>query len=182
MRHGNHRYILGVKKEHRVALMANLAVALITHGRIKTTLAKAKALRPFCEKIITLAKKAAASANPAEKLHYRRLAIARIRDDKAVALLFDTKVQEFVNRNGGYTRIYKLVPRRGDASSLAVIDLIDADDEGYGTSRKKKSRKAAPRAKDIKNSKEVKDLKAGETEAIHEQSQAHKETQSQPQE
>lgn len=151
MRHGKHRHILGVKKEHRLALMANLAVALFTHGRIKTTLAKAKALRPYAEKIITLAKKAAATDNLAEKLHYRRLAIARIRDEKAVALLFDTKVQEFVNRNGGYTRIYKLIPRRGDGSPIALIDLIDGDDEGYKGSRKKSSRKAGPRAKAIKS-------------------------------
>lgn len=172
MRHGNHRYILGVKKEHRFALMANLAVALFTHGRIKTTLAKAKALRPFAEKIITLAKKAAACDNPAEKLHYRRLAISRIRDEKIVALLFDTKVQEFVNRTGGYTRIYKLVPRRGDASSIALIELVDGDDEGYGTNRKKKSRKATPRAKAVKAS--------APGEVVQENAQAHEEIQTQP--
>lgn len=147
MRHGKHRHILGVKKEHRFALMANLAVALFTHGRIQTTLAKAKALRPFSEKIITLAKKAAGAEDVAEKLHYRRLAISRIRDEKTVALLFDTKVQEFLNRTGGYTRIYKLIPRRGDAVSMGLIELIDASDEGYASNRKKKSRKAGPRAR-----------------------------------
>lgn len=147
MRHGNHRHQLGVSKSHRTALVANLAVALFTHGRIETTLAKAKALRPFAEKVITLAKKAAATENPAEKLHYRRLAISRIRDPKAVALLFDTKVQEFTGRLGGYTRIYKLIPRRGDAASMALIDLIEASDEGYKSTRKKKARKAAPRAR-----------------------------------
>lgn len=147
MRHGNHRHQLGVKKAHRTALVANLAVALFTHGRIETTLAKARALRPFAEKIITLAKKAALSDNPAEKLHYRRLAVSRIRDPKTVALLFDTKVQEFVDRPGGYTRIYKLIPRRGDAASMALIDLIDASDEGYSSTRKKKVRKATPRAR-----------------------------------
>ncbi len=147
MRHGNHRHQLGVKKAHRTALVANLAVALLTHGRIETTLAKAKALRPFVEKIITLAKKAAATENPAEKLHFRRLAISRVRDPKAVALLFDTKVQEFRDRPGGYTRIYKLIPRRGDAASMALIDLIEAGDEGYSSVRKKRTRKAAPRAR-----------------------------------
>lgn len=173
MRHGNHRHILGVKKEHRFALMANLAVALLTHNRIKTTLAKAKALRPFCEKIITLAKKAAATENPAEKLHYRRLAISRIRDEKAVALLFDTKAEEFLSRNGGYTRIYKLVPRRGDASSIALIELINADDQGYSGSRKKKSRKVSPRAKTNKS---------GEAEANKKAPQPHEEVQAQAQE
>lgn len=147
MRHGNHRHQLGVKKAHRTALVANLAVALFTHGRIETTLAKAKAVGPFAEKIITLAKKAATTENAAEKLHFRRLAISRIRDPKTVALLFDTKVQEFQDRPGGYTRIYKLLPRRGDAASMALIDLIEAGDEGYSSIRKKKARKAAPRAR-----------------------------------
>lgn len=153
MRHGNHRHILNVKKEHRFALMANLAVALFTHGRIQTTLAKAKALRPFAEKIITLAKKASATEDKAEKLHYRRLAISRLRDEKVVALLFDTKVEEFINRNGGYTRIYKLVPRRGDAASIGLIELIEASDEGYKSSRKKRSHKATPRARAAQSTK-----------------------------
>lgn len=147
MRHGNHRHQLGVKKAHRTALVANLAVALFTHGRIETTLAKAKALRPFAEKVITLAKKAAATENAAQKLHYRRLAVSRIRDPKTVALLFDTKVHEFADRLGGYTRIYKLIPRRGDAASMALIDLIEAGDEGYSGKRKKARKRAVPRAK-----------------------------------
>lgn len=147
MRQRNHRHQLGVKKAHRTALVANLAVALITHNRIETTLAKARALRPFAEKIITLAKKAATTENIAAKLHYRRLAIAKIRDSKAVALLFDTKVQEFLNRPGGYTRIYKLVPRRGDAASMALIELIEASDEGYKGKRKRSHRSSQPRAK-----------------------------------
>jgi len=148
MRHSKHRHQLGVKKEHRVALMANLAVALFRHGRIQTTLAKAKALRPFAEKIITLAKKAAQTEDPAKKLHYRRQAIARIRDAKVVAQLFDERAQEFLNRPGGYTRIYKLVPRRGDAAAMGLIELIEASDEGYKSKRKKKpANKAAPKAK-----------------------------------
>ena len=73
MRHRKHRHQLGVKKEHRISLMANLAVALFVHGRIQTTLAKAKALRPFAEKLITLAKKAAQTEDNARKLHYRHL-------------------------------------------------------------------------------------------------------------
>ena len=114
--------------------MANLAVALITHGRIQTTLAKAKALRPFIEKIITMARKAK-KADPARAVHLRRQAIARIRDKVAVKTLFNEKVDEFVNRNGGYTRIYKLVPRRGDAADMAIIEFIAGDDQGYGSSR-----------------------------------------------
>ena len=148
MRHRKHKHQLGVKTAHRLSLMANLAVALSEHGRIQTTLAKAKALRPFIEKIITLAKKATLTEDKAKKLHYRRLVISKIRDSKAVALLFDEKVSEFVDRSGGYTRIYKLIPRRGDAASMALIEFIDADDEGYKGKRKSnKSQKVAPKAK-----------------------------------
>jgi len=97
MRHRKHSNQLGVKKEHREALLANLSTALITHGKIKTTLKKAKALRPFVEKVITLAKKGS--------LHNRRLAISRVRDTGAVHELFEEKVEQFRDRNGGYTRI-----------------------------------------------------------------------------
>ena len=124
-------------------MMGNLAVALITHGRIQTTISKAKALRPFIEKIITLAKKAEKANDAARKLHYRRLAISRVRDKKAVAQLFDERVSEFTNRSGGYTRIYKVGQRLGDATEMALIELIDGNDEGYS---KKPAKKAAKKA------------------------------------
>ncbi len=127
-------------------MMGNLAVALITHGRIETTLAKAKALRPFIEKIITLAKKADKANDAARKLHFRRLAIARVRDKKAVAQLFDDRVSEFVDRPGGYTRIYKLGQRIGDAAEMALIELIDGNDEGYQKPTKKAAKKATKKA------------------------------------
>jgi len=126
-------------------MMGNLAVALITHGRIQTTLTKAKALRPFIEKIITLAKKADSANDAARKLHFRRLAISRVRDKAAVAKLFDERVSEFTERNGGYTRIYKLGQRIGDAAEVALIELIDGNDEGYS---KKPAKKAAKKATD----------------------------------
>jgi large subunit ribosomal protein L17 len=124
-------------------MMGNLSVALITHGRIETTLAKAKALRPFIEKVITLAKKAEQANDAARKLHFRRLAVARVRDKKAVAKLFDERAAEFANRPGGFTRIYKIGQRIGDAAEMALIELIDASDEGYD----KPKRKPAPKAK-----------------------------------
>ena len=142
MRHSKRRHILGVSSSHRSAMLGNLSVALITHGRIKTTLAKAKALRPFIEKIITLAKKADQANDASRKLHFRRLAIARVRDKKAVAELFDNKVSEFSNRAGGYTRIYKLGQRVGDAAEMGLIELIDASDEGYTKRPKKKEAKS----------------------------------------
>jgi large subunit ribosomal protein L17 len=143
MRHSKRRHILGVSGPHRSALLGNLSVALITHGRIKTTLAKAKGLRPFIEKVITLAKKAHQANDAARKLHFRRLAISRVRDKKAVAELFDTKVEEFTNRPGGYTRIYKLGQRVGDAAEMALIELINASDEGYPKPSKKARKPAA---------------------------------------
>ena len=116
MRHNKRKHKLGVSGPHRAAMMGNLMTALITHGRIETTISKTRALRPVIEKIITLAKKAEKANDAARKLHYRRLAIARVRDKKAVAKLFDERVSEFTDRNGGYTRIYKLGQRIGDAA------------------------------------------------------------------
>ena len=144
-------------------MLGNLSVALITHGRIKTTLAKAKALRPFIEKIITLAKKADQANDAARKLHFRRLAIARVRDKKAVAELFDNKVSEFSNRAGGYTRIYKLGQRVGDAAEMGLIELIDASDEGYLKRPKKKAAKST-------KAKAKAEPKAEEAEAVVEES------------
>jgi large subunit ribosomal protein L17 len=139
MRHGKHRYQLGRVKEHREALMANLAVALFRHGKIRTTLAKAKALRPFAERLITMAKKAHLSGDSIRRLHYLRLVIARIRDADTAAILFNERAVEFEGRNGGYTRIYKLVERIGDAAEMAIIELIPGDDVGYAKSRRRRA-------------------------------------------
>jgi large subunit ribosomal protein L17 len=143
MRHKTKRHILGVSAPHRSAMLGNLSVALIEHGRIKTTLAKAKALRPFIEKIITFAKKAEVANDPARKLHFRRLAISRVRDKDAVAKLFDERVSEFSQRSGGYTRIIKLGARIGDAAEMALIEFLDASDEGYTKPKKASGRKGA---------------------------------------
>jgi large subunit ribosomal protein L17 len=142
MRHRVHRQSLGVTKEHRAAMLANLAVALITHGRIKTTITKAKALRPFVEKLVTKAKRAAEKTEKKDKIHLRRLAQADLRDHSAIAMLFDDKVSEFTNRPGGYTRIYKLGPRIGDAASMALIEFVKGDDPGYTKPKRKGDTKA----------------------------------------
>ncbi|MBT4757478.1 MAG: 50S ribosomal protein L17 [Opitutae bacterium] len=159
MRHSKRRHSLGVSAPHLSAMMGNLSVALITHGRIQTTLTKAKALRPFIEKIITFAKKAEAANDTARKLHFRRLAIARVRDKKAVAKLFDELASEFTERNGGYTRIYKVGQRIGDAAEMALIELIDGNDEGYS---KKSAKKTAKKATKVEA--EVTEAEATETE------------------
>ncbi len=156
MRHRKHRHQLGVKKEHRQAIMASLASALFRHDKIQTTLGYAKALRPFAEKMITLAKKAAATDDTAKKLHFRRQALAKVRDVSAVHFLFAEKVSKFLKREGGYTRIYKLVPRVGDAADMAIIELIEADDQGYKAQPKKAVKaEAAPKAEEASVAEEA---------------------------
>jgi large subunit ribosomal protein L17 len=150
MRHRKHNHQLGVKSAHRVSLVANLSCSLIEHGRIKTTLAKARALRPAIEKIITLAKRAKSTDDAAQKVHFRRLAIARLRNKKAVSKLFDELVDQFVNRNGGYTRIYKLaIPRLGDAADMALIEFVEEAPKKKASKKKqtkKKTEKAESKA------------------------------------
>jgi large subunit ribosomal protein L17 len=150
MRHRKHSNQLGLTKEHRLAVMANMSSSLIKEGKIKTTLKKAKALRPFVEKVITLAKKGS--------LHDRRMAIARVRDTDAVHMLFDERAEQFANRTGGYTRIYKIGTRIGDAAEMALIELIEADDEGYGN-KSKPSAKAKKEAQPIAEEAKVEDAK-----------------------
>lgn len=167
MRHLKHRHQLGVKKEHRQAIMASLSAALFRHDRIQTTLGYAKALRPFAEKVITLAKKAAATEDTAQKLHFRRLALSRVRDESAVHFLFADKVQKFLKRNGGYIRIYKLVPRVGDAANMAIVELIEADDEGYKKA-KAPDKKAAKKATKKTAAKKAAKAEEPKAEAVEE--------------
>jgi len=117
MRHRKHHGSLGLVSGHRRALMANLATALLTHGRIETTEPKARALRPYVEKLITLGKRG--------DLHARRQALAKLRHRPIVDLLFGDVAQACSDRAGGYTRIIKTGFRAGDAAPMAVIELID---------------------------------------------------------
>jgi large subunit ribosomal protein L17 len=149
MRHNKHHASLGVTREHRKAMLSNMGASLIKHGRIETTLTKAKALRPFIERVITKAKKASVATEKKDALHLRRMALKDIRDEGAVTLLFNEKVAQFATRTGGYTRIYKLGPQRiGDAAEMALIEFISAEDEGYKKSKgkKKSAKKAKPAA------------------------------------
>lgn len=177
MRHSKHKHLLGVKSAHRLSLMANMCCALIENGRIRTTLAKAKALRPSIEKIITLAKKAHLSEDAAKKVHYRRLAIARLRNKKSVQKLFDELAEDFVNRTGGYTRIYKLaIPRLGDAADMAIIEFVKASDKGYGkrkgsgkkTDKKSKSSKPKQKKAEKEEAEEVTEAVVEDTAAVEE--------------
>lgn len=117
MRHRKKGRKLSRSPAHRKATLRNLAANLFRHGRIRTTTAKAKEVRPFAERLITLARRG--------DLHARRLAISRLRDTEAVGVLFEEIGPRFAERPGGYTRILKLGTRKGDAAEMALIELVD---------------------------------------------------------
>ncbi|HKI42709.1 MAG: 50S ribosomal protein L17 [Mycobacterium sp.] len=132
---------LGGSSSHQKALLANLATSLFEHGRIKTTEPKARALRPYAEKLITHAKKGS--------LHNRREVLKKIRDKDVVHALFAEIGPFFSDRDGGYTRIIKVEPRKGDNAPMAVIELVrekTVTSEADRARRVKASKKAAPEA------------------------------------
>lgn len=132
---------LGGSSSHQKALLANLATSLFEHGRIKTTEPKARALRPYAEKLITHAKKGT--------LHNRREVLKKIRDKDVVHTLFEEIGPFFADRNGGYTRIIKVEARKGDNAPMAVIELVrekTVTSEADRARRVKASKKAAPEA------------------------------------
>ena len=124
MRHGAAHRKLGRTTSHRTAMFANMAASLIKHEQITTTLPKAKELRPFVEKLVTLAKKG--------DLHARRQAISQVRDVPQVGKLFETIGPRYAERNGGYIRIMKAGFRHGDNAPMAVIEFVDRDVEAKG--------------------------------------------------
>ncbi len=124
MRHGVSGRKLNVTSSHRLAMFRNMAVALIKHEQITTTLPKAKELRPVAEKLITLGKRGG--------LHARRQAHAQLRDEVIVAKLFTALADRYRARSGGYTRVLKAGVRYGDAASMAVIELVDRDPAAKG--------------------------------------------------
>lgn len=117
MRHKNAGKQLGRDTKHRRALFRNLVTALLEHGRIETTLTKAKAIRPIAEKMITVGKRGG--------LHDRRLALAYIKSESVVSKLFDSLSPRFLDRAGGYTRIIRTRRRLGDSAEMAIVELIN---------------------------------------------------------
>ncbi|MDX9750669.1 MAG: 50S ribosomal protein L17 [Flavobacteriales bacterium] len=117
MRHGNKNNALGRKKAHRDALLSNLAISLIDHKRIETTLAKARALRRYVEPLITKSKD--------DSTHSRRMVFSQLQNKEATAVLFRDVAPKVAERAGGYTRIIKLGNRLGDAAEMAMIELVD---------------------------------------------------------
>ncbi len=124
MRHRLSGRKLNRTSSHRKAMFANMAAALVKHEQIKTTLPKAKELRPFVEKLVTLGKRG--------DLHARRQIIAKTRDEKTAAKLIDTIAQRYEGRQGGYIRVLKAGFRRGDNAPMAVIEFIDRDVDAKG--------------------------------------------------
>ena len=135
MRHRVAHRKLGRTTPHRIALLRNLATALFEKERIRTTLPKAKELRPFAERLITLAKR------EEDRLHARRLAARHIQEPAVVKKLFDTIGSRFATRPGGYTRILRLGPRKGDGAEMAYLELV-----GYEYKAATKEGKAAKKA------------------------------------
>jgi large subunit ribosomal protein L17 len=124
MRHGFAHRRLNRTVEHRKSMLANMACSLIEHEQIKTTLPKAKELRPYVEKLITLAKRG--------DLHARRLAIAQIKHEEPVRKLFDVLAERYRERPGGYTRVLKAGFRYGDMAPMGIIELVDRDADAKG--------------------------------------------------
>jgi len=124
MRHGNAHRKLGRTSAHRTAMFANMAASLIKHEQIVTTLPKAKELRPFVEKLVTLAKRG--------DLHARRQAISQVRDITQVGKLFATLGPRYAERQGGYIRVLKAGYRHGDNAPMALIEFVDRDPDAKG--------------------------------------------------
>ena len=126
MRHRNAGRKLNITSSHRVAMFSNMMAALIKHEQIKTTLPKAKTIRPVMEKLVTLSRRGA------KDLHARRLAISQIRDEVQVTKLFDVIGPRYEGRPGGYTRVLKAGFRHGDNAPMAIIEFVDRDVDAKG--------------------------------------------------
>jgi large subunit ribosomal protein L17 len=144
MRHGKKDNHLGRTESHRYALMSNLAVSLITHKRIFTTVAKAKALRTFVEPLLTKSKN--------DSTHSRRVVFSYLQNKEAVSELFREVSQKIADRPGGYTRIIKVGNRPGDAAEMAMIELVDFNENMLNEKTAKKSAKTTRRSRAKKTS------------------------------
>jgi len=142
MRHRKFTFKIGRSSAHVRSLLANAVCSLIKHRRITTTLVRAKRIRMLADQMVTLGKDGS--------LHARRLAIARLRQPATVAILFDQIAPGFKERKGGYTRIMKLGPRRGDAAEMAIIEFVEADDVVAARANAQAETAAEPPAEEAK--------------------------------
>ena len=150
MRHNLGYRKLGRVTEHRLALLRNQAIALLRHEKIETTMPKAKELRPFVERLITIAKRgvAAGEAN-GKSLHARRLVLSELPDKAVVGKLFDTLAPRFAERPGGYTRILRVGFRRGDSAEVAHVELVGSEYNPKTDAEKDESKEAPKKAKGV---------------------------------
>jgi large subunit ribosomal protein L17 len=147
MRHRNAHRKLGRVSEHRTALLRNQAEALLAHEKIETTVPKAKELRPYVERLITIAKRGVKANDPkGVSLSARRLVMRDVLNETVVTKLFDELAPRFMERPGGYTRILKLGHRRGDAAEMAQIELIGSEFDPKKAEEEKKAAEAAAEA------------------------------------
>jgi len=150
MRHNVAHRKLGRVTAHRLAMLRNQAMALLRHERIETTVPKAKELRPFVERLITIAKRGVASGADGRTLHARRLVLAELPDKDVVAKLFDTLAPRFAERPGGYTRILRIGFRRGDAAEVAQMELVGSEYNPRAAEQKEQEEEGAkPKAKGV---------------------------------
>jgi large subunit ribosomal protein L17 len=148
MRHNLAYRKLGRVSEHRTALLRNQAMALIRHERIETTMPKAKELRPFVERLITIAKRGVASGDANGKsLHARRLVLAELPDKDVVGKLFESIAPRYAERPGGYTRILRVGFRRGDSAEVAQVELVGSEYRPKSAEEQKADKEAAAATK-----------------------------------
>ena len=167
MRHNKKFNHLGRTASHRSAMLANMAISLIMHKRITTTVAKAKALKKYVEPLITKAKE--------DSTNSRRVVFSYLQNKDAIKELFSTVSEKVGNRPGGYTRIIKLGTRQGDAAQVCFIELVDFDPEMAKDTKKKstrRSRKSAPKAEAAAEAPVAEEVKAEEAAPAAEEAKA----------
>jgi large subunit ribosomal protein L17 len=150
MRHNVAHRKLGRLTEHRLAMLRNQAISLLRHERIETTMPKAKELRPFVERLITIAKRGVAAGDVnGRTLHARRMVLAELPDTTVVGKLFDTIAPRFAERPGGYTRILRVGYRRGDSAEVAQVELVGSEYNPKAVEEKAAKDEAKPKAKGL---------------------------------
>src|SRR5688572_12880111 len=150
MRHNVAHRKLGRVTEHRLALLRNQAIALLRHEKIETTMPKAKELRPFVERLITIARRGVAAGDATGKtLHARRLVLAELPDTEVVSKLFETLAPRFADRPGGYTRILRVGYRRGDSAEVAHVELVGSEYNPAAKTEKEEGEEAPKKAKGV---------------------------------
>jgi large subunit ribosomal protein L17 len=150
MRHNVAHRKLGRVTEHRLAMLRNQAISLLRHEKIETTMPKAKELRPFVERLITLAKRGVAAGDANGKaLHARRMVLAEIPDTAVVSKLFETLAPRFAERAGGYTRILRVGYRRGDSAEVAQVELVGSEYNPKAAEEKAAKDDAKPKPKGL---------------------------------